>query len=211
MKIIKMVSDYFTQNSYLVIEGKDAILIDGGVFVKDIEEALKLCADKPKLRGILLTHEHFDHIVEIDNIINKYSCPCFIHENGRKCLYNENENMSVIDKPFVIKNKKDVKKFKDGEVLTFGEIVVTCHHTPGHSLGSSCFVIDNNMFTGDTIFKVDYGRNDLFGGDPFVQKISFEKLRNNLISGIENFYPGHGSNFDHEDIEYNLKHYFGEE
>lgn len=211
MKIIKMVSGGLMQNSYLVVKGKDAILIDGGVYVKDIEESLKLFSEKPKLLGVLLTHEHFDHISELDNILNKYSCEAYIHENGRKCLYNENENLSIMDKPFVIKEKKNVKKFKDGQTLTFGEISVICHHTPGHSLGSSCFVIDNNMFTGDTIFKVEYGRSDLFGGDKFVQKISFEKLRNNLISGIENFYPGHGANFNYEEMEYNLKHYFGEE
>lgn len=211
MKIIKIVSENFGQNSYLVVGGKDAILIDCGVFVKDIEDHLKLCSEKPTLRAVFLTHEHFDHISEVDNVIAKYNCPVYIHESGREALYNENENMSIMDSPFTIKSKKEVKKFKDSDEFTFGEIVVKCYHTPGHSLGSSCFVVDNNMFTGDTIFKAGYGRNDLFGGDPFKQRISFEKLRTGLIDGIENFYPGHGANFDNEDIEYNLKHYFGEE
>ena len=211
MKIIKIVSDKFSQNSYLVVKGKGAVLIDCGVFVKDIEEHLKFCAEKPILRAVFLTHEHFDHISELDNVIAKYSCPAYIHESGRDCLYNENENMSIMDKPFVVKNKKEVKKFKDGDEFAFGEIIVKCYHTPGHSMGSSCFVIEDNMFTGDTIFKVERGRYDLFGGDKFKQRISFEKLRTQLISGIENFYPGHGSNFDHDDIEYNLKDYFGEE
>ena len=211
MKIIKIVSDYFNQNSYLIVEGKDALLVDAGVFVKDIEESLKLCTEKPQLRGVLLTHEHFDHIKELDNIMSKYSCPAYIHESGRDNLFDEEKNMSIMDTPFKIKNKKDVKKFKDGEILKIGEIAISCHHTPGHSMGSSCFVVDNNMFTGDTIFKVGYGRNDLFGGDEFVQKVSLEKLRNNLIGNIENFYPGHGANFEKVDIEYNLKHFFGEE
>lgn len=211
MKVIKIVSKNLGQNSYLLVEGKDAVLIDAGVFVRDVEDHLKLCSEKPTVRAVLLTHEHFDHISELDNILNKYSCPAYIHEGGRKCLYNENENMSVMDKPFTIQNKKDVKKFKDGDILQFGEISITCHHTPGHSMGSSCFVVSDNMFTGDTVFKVDFGRCDLFGGDKFIQRVSLEKLRSGIIENIETFYPGHGGNFDKEDMEYNLKHYFGEE
>jgi len=211
MKIIKMVSEGMAQNTYLVVNNKDAILIDCGVGVDEIEANLKLQKDKPTIRGVLLTHEHFDHILELDNVLKKYGCLAYIHENGKNSLYNENENMSILDDPFKIKNKKEIKKFKDGDILEFGEISVICHHTPGHSLGSSCFVIDNNMFTGDTIFKVDYGRSDLFGGDPFVQKVSFEKIRSSLINDVENFYPGHGGNFDKEDLIYNLKHFFGEE
>ena len=211
MKIIKIVSEKFSQNSYLVVEDKDAILVDGGVFVKDIEENLKLLSPKPTLKAVFLTHEHFDHILEVDNIIAKYSCPVYIHEMGKNSLYKEDENMSILDNPMKLTHKKEIKKFKDGESFDFGGVKITCHHTPGHSLGSSVFVVDNNMFTGDTIFKVEHGRTDLFGGNPFVQQISFEKLRNNLIAGIDNFYPGHGANFTFEDIEYNLKHYFGEE
>lgn len=211
MKVIKMVSENMGQNTYLVVKDKSAVLIDCGVGVKEIDANLKLCETKPKLVGVLLTHEHFDHIIELDNVLKKYGCPAYIHENGRNCLYDENKNMSILSNAFKIKNKKDVKKFKDGDVLQLGDISIACHHTPGHSLGSSCFVIGNNMFTGDTIFKVDFGRNDLFGGDPFVQKISFEKIRNTLITNVENFYAGHGANFTKEDLIYNLKHFFGEE
>ena len=209
MKIIKIVSDKFNTNNYLIVSGEDAVLIDGSAFVKEIEDNLKLCKPRPKLRAVILTHEHFDHINELDNILDKFDIFAYIHENGKKSLYSEDENMSIMDNPFKIKNKKNVKTFKDGEELTFGEIEVKCYHTPGHSLGSSCFVVNDNMFTGDTVFKIDVGRTDLFGGDSRVLSISLEKIKN-LMSFADNYYAGHGANFDKEDLEYNLEHYFGE-
>lgn len=209
MKIIKIVSDKFNTNNYLIVSGEDAILVDGSVFVREIEANLKLCTPKPTLRAVILTHEHFDHINELDNILDKFGCNAYIHENGKKSLYLEEQNMSIIDQPFKLKNKKNVKVFKDGEDLTFGEINVKCYHTPGHSLGSSCFIVNDNMFTGDTVFKVDFGRTDLFCGDGRVLEISLEKVKS-LISLADNYYAGHGSNFNKEDLEYNLEHYFGE-
>ena len=209
MKIIKILSQKYQSNSYLIVDGESAVLIDCAVFVNQVEENLKLCSPRPKLMGILLTHEHFDHIAEIDNLISKYNCNVYIHENGKNSLYNENENMSIMAEPFKIKSKKEIKKFKDGEVLNFGDIEIKCHHTPGHSLGSSCFEFLDNMFTGDTVFKVDFGRSDLFGGDERVIRISLDKIKR-LSTNINHFYAGHGSNFDKEDLEYNLEHYFGE-
>lgn len=210
MDIIKIVQQKMSQNSYLVIKNEDAILIDAGVFVGQIEENLKLFSPKPKLKAILLTHCHFDHIAELDNILSKYNCPAYIFKSGKPMLYDEKKNLSYIDTPFKIKSKKEVKTFLDSEVLTFGEIEVACYNTPGHSVDSSCFVIGDNMFTGDTVFKVDVGRTDMFSGDSNVQRISLERVLNNLSEGIEHFYAGHGQNFDYEDLKYNIGRLMGD-
>lgn len=210
MNIIKMVQEKMSQNSYLIIKDEDAILIDAGVFVGQIEENLKMFSPKPKLKAILLTHCHFDHILELDNIIAKYKCPAYIHKSGKPMLYDEKKNLSYIDSPFKIKAKKDVKTFNDGDILTFGDIEVVCYNTPGHSIDSSCFVVNDSMFTGDTIFKIEVGRTDMFSGDESVQRISLERLNNVLSEGINHFYAGHGVNFDNDDLKYNINRVLGE-
>ena len=105
MKIIKIVNEHYGQNNFLCVEGSEAILIDASANVSQIEENLKMCGEKPKLLAILLTHEHFDHIAELDNLVAKYSCPVFIHKLGKANLYDEKHNLSTLDRPFKIKTK----------------------------------------------------------------------------------------------------------
>ena len=210
MKIIKIINEKYQQNNYLIVNGEDAFLIDASAYVSLVEENLKIFNPKPKLRGIFLTHEHFDHISELDNLVAKFGCPVFIHDNGKNSLYKESENLSILDVPFKIKEKKQIKTFEDGDEFTVGDMVIKCCHTPGHSRGSSCFIVNDNMFVGDNVFKMDIGRNDLFGGDKNIQKISLERIKNELSVDIQNFYPGHGVNFNKSDLEYNLNHFAGE-
>lgn len=210
MKVIKIVNEKFGQNNYLIVNNETAILIDASANVGQIEENLKMYRPKPKLQAIFLTHEHFDHIAELDNLLKRYECNAYIHDSGKECLYKESENLSTLDSPFKIKTKRNVKTFKDSEEIIIGDIVVKCFHTPGHSKGSSCFVIEGNMFTGDTVFKCDVGRTDLFGGDEKVQKISLSRVLNELGQDITYFYSGHGLMFDREDLEYNLNRHLGD-
>ncbi|MGN0961777.1 MAG: MBL fold metallo-hydrolase [Christensenellales bacterium] len=211
MDIIKMVEEHMSQNSYLVIVDNDAILIDAGVGVSQIDEALQMFNPRPILRAVLLTHSHFDHILELDNILNKYKAVAYIFEKGKSMLYKADQNMSILDIPFTIKDKKNIKTFVDGEELEVGGIKVKCYNTPGHSIDSSCFVIEDNMFTGDTVFKIEVGRCDLFSGDEKQQEISLMRIKNTLSNGIEHFYPGHGSNFNKSELDYNLTRILGED
>jgi len=66
------------------------------------------------------------------------------------------------------------------------------------------------MFTGDTVFKVDVGRTDMFSGDSNMQKISLERILNECSIGIKNFYAGHGVNFNDEELKYNLTRILGD-
>lgn len=209
MKIIKIISEKFGQNNYLVVKDQTAILVDGSAYVNQLEENLKLF-NGVKLQGILLTHCHFDHILELDNLISKYDCPVYIHKSGKSSLYKEDENMSILDNPFKIKTKKGIKTFNDSDEITIGNIVIKCFNTPGHTLDSSCFLIEDNLFTGDTLFKVGVGRFDLFGGDEGQLKISLERIKDILSVNVNSFYPGHGSNFNKEEMVYNIEHYLGD-
>ena len=210
MDILKIFQEKLSQNSYLIVDEKDAILIDAGAFIENIEENLRMFNPKPKLRAVFITHCHFDHVAQLDNILTKYKCPAYIFKDGKSMLYDENKNLSCLDIPFKIKNKQDVKTFLDSESFEFGNINITCYNTPGHSVDSSCFVVGENMFTGDTIFRVEVGRTDLYSSDENVQRISLERLKNDLSNGVNTFYPGHGANFNNDELKYTITRILGE-
>lgn len=210
MKVVKIIGEKPSANCYLVVDDNTAILIDASVHVSTLEENLRLFGSRPNLKAILLTHEHFDHIDGLGELLNKYKCPAYISVRGKPSLYRVEENLSFKDTPFIIKEKKSIKTFKDEDVLEFGSIKVKCYLTPGHSRGSSCFTIEDNMFTGDTIFSNSVGRTDMNGGDPKIERISLMRIRDELSNGIKNFYPGHGANFDFDEMIYNLGIVLGE-
>jgi glyoxylase-like metal-dependent hydrolase (beta-lactamase superfamily II) len=74
-----------------------------------------------------------------------------------------------------------------------------------------CFAITDNLFTGDTIFKVGVGRTDMFSGNEDVLRISLTRLRDEISQDVNHFYAGHGANFDKDDFEYNVNRAIGEE
>lgn len=210
MKIIKIVNEKYLQNNYLVIDNESAVLIDASAEISQVEENLNIYKPKATIGAIFLTHCHFDHIGELDNLCEKYNCPVYIHKLGKPSLYKPTENMSTLDTPIKIKQRKMIKTFVDGEEISVGSIKVQCYLTAGHSHDSSCFRINDNLFTGDTVFKVDIGRSDLFGGDQKVQKISLERIKNDLAKDINVCYAGHGANFDYDDLIFNINHFLGE-
>lgn len=210
MEIVKIVNDKTSQNSYLIVKDNNAILIDAGVVVSKIEEALNVFSYKPKLNAVFLTHAHFDHIIELDNIIKKFDCPVYIFKSGKSMLYKEDQNMSILDKPFKIKNKENIKIFKDEQVIDVCGVEVTCYNTPGHTIDSSCFQVENNLFTGDTVFRTDIGRYDLYSGNENMLMISLRRIRDEFNDNIDTFYPGHGLNFNKEELDYNVTRIIGE-
>lgn len=212
MDIVKIVEEKMSQNTYVIVEEetKTAVIIDAGASIEKIEEHLNMFGVKPKVRAILLTHSHFDHIRELDAMLKKYDCKAYICKMGKEMLYDKEKNLSFLEEPFVIKNKKNIETFVDGDVLTFGNMDFVCYNTPGHSVDSSCFALLDNLFTGDTIFKVGVGRTDMYSGDENVMRITLKRMLEEM-SDIEHFYAGHGVNFDKDDFEYNITRMLGEE
>ena len=144
------------------------------------------------LDKILLTHGHFDHIGAVADLVEKTECEVYIHPNDLQKL---KEGDAMLGRFFGASGFKPVHNaltFEDGSVITEGDLEFTVLHTPGHTSGSCCFMIEDAIFTGDTLFRRSIGRTDMPDGDYAAMKRSLEKLY--YLDGSYTVYPGHMDN-----------------
>lgn len=186
MDIICLTTDILNSNTYIVGQGKSAIVIDPSgreIIYDQIVEYLK---DTSRiLEAVLFTHGHFDHIAlgyKFEGKTNLY-----IHQADSD-MTNNDMNYGKLFRFDIISFEAN-KKLKGGEIFKAGEITVEAIHTPGHSAGSMCYVIEDNIFSGDTLFCGSVGRTDLGGSYSDLIK-SIKKLL--LLNGDYKIYPGHG-------------------
>lgn len=185
-------------NSYIVAgEQGNAVLIDApdnaGYILSEIE------GRGLKLKKILLTHGHFDHVGAVAELAEKTGCEVYIHEADLEKLTDDRKNL-VGDFGGSMKHYSRAIAFKDGDVITMDELEFKVIHTPGHTSGSVCFVCGDSMFTGDTLFAGSMGRTDMPDGDITAMIASLRKLAN--IKEDYNVYPGHMGTTTLEDEKY---------
>lgn len=180
-------------NNYLLIdEGakdkKEAVLIDCTEKSEDIENTLQEYG--AELKYVLLTHGHFDHVLGVNSIKEKYDCKVLMHAADNDVLDSIEEFSKMFGMPLTDTPQID-EYINEGDIIKFGENEIKVIHTPGHTPGGVCYLINNDIFTGDTLFYEYIGRTDLPGG-------SSKKLKTNIINKLftldENItvYPGHG-------------------
>ena len=174
-------------NNYLLIdeESKEAVLIDCSAVDAGVNKELKKTG--AKLKYILLTHGHFDHVAGIRHTDAKI----VMHENDIRILNQTNLYLPAFGIPEITIPKIDIY-IKDNDILTIGKHEIKVIHTPGHTQGGVCYLIDNMLFSGDTIFRESVGRCDLEGGD-FVQIVESIKTKIFTLPEDIKIYPGHGS------------------
>ena len=163
MILKQFVIGFLDVNNYLLIdeETKEAVLIDCTEQNDAIDETLKEYG--ATLKYILLTHGHFDHVLGVNNYKNKYGCKAFIHNSDEIILQNVDKFMSGFGfGPAEIQHVDDF--VKENQIIRFGKYKIRVIHTPGHSLGSVCYLVEDKLFSGDTIFFECVGRTDLLGG-----------------------------------------------
>lgn len=125
------------------------------------------------LEAIWLTHGHYDHTNAVDALREKYPVPVLASQIEIDFIKNVPEATSS---NVFIPLTYDAKGFHDGDVLTLGETTARILHTPGHSSGSVCFLLADDMITGDTIFIDGSGRTDLPGSSPDALYDSLVKI-----------------------------------
>lgn len=136
--------------------------------------------------GILLTHGHFDHILAVDAVKEKYGLKVYACEQEQEILrepsLNVSRNCSI--KPDVL--------LKDLDVFEAAGFSIQMLHTPGHTPGSCCYYLKDEgvLFSGDTLFLCSVGRTDLPGGSTAEIVRSLHRLLESLPDDTE-VYPGH--------------------
>lgn len=177
-------------NNYLLIddESKEAVLIDCTEDNPEIDKALKDYG--AELKYILLTHGHFDHVLGVNSFREKYNCKVLVHKSDKVLLDTVGEFVRNFGMP-----KPEVQKIdgyvEENEIIKFGENEIKVIHTPGHTLGGVCYLIDDKIFTGDTLFFEAVGRTDLQGGSFSQLKSSIQEKLFTLDENLK-VYPGHG-------------------
>lgn len=115
------------------------------------------------LDAIWLTHGHHDHTNAVEALREIFPVPIFASQTEIDFINNVPE--AIASKVF-LPLPSDVQAFKDGDVLTLGDTTAKIIATPGHSSGSVCFLLEDDLITGDTVFIDGCGRADLPGSDP---------------------------------------------
>lgn len=122
------------------------------------------------VQAILLTHVHFDHIGAAEALQQATGAPVYLHEQELPALTDT--VFSMAQAPC----KVMARTVAEGDTLTAGDLTFTVYHTPGHTRGSVCYLCENTLFAGDTLFAGSIGRTDFEGGDFAAMRASLARL-----------------------------------
>lgn len=184
------VTSLFT-NCYLLTDkatGEMAV-VDPGDKSEELIDYIK--KSNNSLKYVLLTHGHYDHIGYAKQLATMFDSKIVCGENTDKFFKNNMLNHSVFHPDI-----KEIKAFdgdillKDNDKILLGETEITYITTEGHTDGCGCYIFDNTIITGDTLFAQSYGRTDLPTGSINKMIESMKKLKE--LKGDYVVYPGHG-------------------
>ena len=178
-------------NNYLIIdeETKNAALIDCSSIDERIDEEIE--KQGANLKYILLTHGHFDHIAGIRPNRFKNNPQIVMHKADLDWLNNANQYLPMFGMPEITIPKVDIF-VEDGDTIQLSSLEIKVLHTPGHTQGGVCYLVDGNLFSGDTIFREAVGRCDLEGGN-FNQIVESIEDKIFTLPPETVIYPGHGN------------------
>ncbi|MBO5040505.1 MAG: MBL fold metallo-hydrolase [Clostridia bacterium] len=165
MKIFKYSVGALGTNAYIILDEKtmEAMLVDPGDEPDKLLNALE--SKGAHLTYIILTHAHFDHILAIPKIKEKTGASLLVHKDDAPMLADNSLNLlsrfSVRDMAFPSPDRL----LTDGDTVKLGDSEIGIIHTPGHTLGSICLSVGDDLISGDTLFRENIGRYDFPGGD----------------------------------------------
>ena len=178
MKITTKELGIYFVNCYLIHDenSKSCIAIDPGGNTNKVMAFLE--ENGLTLEAILLTHGHFDHVGAVKELAEKTWCKVYLHADD--LLLPEN---------FTAGPLYYTHNYDEGDVLEMAGLTIRVMHTPGHTGGSVCLLVEDVIFSGDTLFCHSCGRTDLPGGDPDALMKSLARLK--AMEGDWRVCPGH--------------------
>lgn len=183
MTIEHFILGMYQANSYILSKDGKALVIDAGEEAARLKEYLDI--NQLSLEMVLLTHGHLDHAGAVDDLLELCGpAPVYLHASDRALIDDHTPVFGPLKAPS--------QALSEGMELSFAGETIRVIHTPGHTPGGCCFLIGDDLFTGDTLFKHTVGRTDLVGGStPAIIKSITEKLYK--LDPEVVVYPGHNS------------------
>lgn len=171
--IVRVPVGHMMNIAYLIGDDvtKTCAVVDPGWNAQEILEAAGNAGWT--ITGILLTHAHFDHTNALEALAKNTGATTFVH---RAELGDLPKELSLVPT-------------EEGTVIDIGRLQVRCLHTPGHTPGSQCFLVEQSLLTGDTLFVDGCGRVDLPGSHPADMIVSLKRLA--ALDPNITLYPGH--------------------
>ena len=176
MNIQKLTLGLYQTNIYILSNDTEAVVIDPGYEPDIILDAL----EGRELKAILLTHGHFDHVGAVKELVAETGCKVYIHA----------ADLSL--PPMITAGQLYyTHTYAEGDtVCPIEGAALHVLHTPGHTPGSVCLLLGDQMFSGDTLFEGSCGRMDLPGGDQLQMHQSLNRLVS--LQADYHIHPGHG-------------------
>jgi len=178
-------------NCYLLIsQENNCVVIDPGAQPDKIIQMIEKEGLTPKY--LLLTHAHYDHVGGAKKILSHFTgLEIYVGAKDADILTNPQNSYAVMrgmgQEEYLFDS---VNTVKEGDAFQLDELTIKTLETPGHTMGGVTYTCENLMFSGDTLFRDDVGRTDLYGGDYQVLKHSLKKMCD--LDGEYEVYPGHG-------------------
>ena len=177
----------YQTNTYIVYhkDSSKCVVIDPGYepdFI--LEQAARLGLT---VEAVLLTHGHFDHVGGVEEIVNATGCALWMSEGDWSQFRNP---VTAYFFPLANSDFTEISFCEEGERISAGGLTFRVLATPGHTHGSVCYLCEDALFSGDTLFAGSCGRTDLPGGSWKTIVESLKRLAE--LEGNFTVYPGHG-------------------
>ncbi len=190
MKVIRITGGPLPTNCYILtddVTGATAV-IDPGFEEQELTDAV-FAAGTENVKAILLTHGHFDHIMGVNKLKSLTNAKIYIYSDDMQFTTDDSLNLSFMAAPLRVEAFTADVTLNDGDIIELGSLRIRVLHTPGHTIGSCCYLVEDAIFTGDTLMKCSCGRTDFPTGSYPQMLDSLKKIEN--LEGDYHVYPGH--------------------